>query len=118
MSTTQVNGQIQATRGRFALTAQRSSRNILAIRIIAMTVAIVVCVGCSNGSSGGDAGAKNSLGANSAVAQKCQMCLTQSTSNDCSSKQRNCTSDSVCAQMNTCVNNCCNGSCDPQYGCN
>jgi len=64
--------------------------------------------GGGRGGSGSGAGNKDLLGDNPSVPATCQTCLTSSTANECEGKGKNCTSDSECAALNACINNCTN----------
>ncbi|MFT3699741.1 MAG: hypothetical protein QM831_41725 [Kofleriaceae bacterium] len=58
------------------------------------------------GGRGGGGGA--ALAVNASVPQSCQSCLSTSSGNECSAKQKICEADSECVALNKCINNCAN----------
>ena len=78
--------------------------------IVCTVVSLSVACGTSGGGNGNGSGSGlgNTLADNASVPETCQMCLASSTSNECESKGKICTSDSECAALNTCINKCVN----------
>ena len=75
---------------------------------VAAGFAIVIACGGGNDKTMGMGMMDSKLGANTSVPDSCQMCLANSTGNECMAKGKNCTSDMECAKLNTCVNKCAN----------
>lgn len=67
------------------------------------SIAFVVACG-----SGGDKSGKVTLGSNPSVPMTCQMCLSQSSGNECAPKGKLCQDDPDCVMLNDCVNKCAN----------
>lgn len=74
------------------------------IKLCVVSIAFVVACG----SSSSDKSATVALGANPAVPMTCQMCLSQSSGNECMNKGKLCQEDPECVMLNSCVNKCTN----------